>query len=438
MKAAQQSEIDKYLLGATLVLAMVLGGGTGTGLLTDTVIQLVAVVTSTIVCLRHMDRSIDKRVFWFLLAAGLAIVLQLLPIATDATRSTQGILPQNVPVPGLEPSTISLGLGRTIEVAGYFLTLCLFLVAVLKLRFDQAYGLIPFFLAGVVLNLTAGLIQYSYSGRAIVTDLFSYDLKAGFFVNVNHYSSLIFTSIPIAVVYFIETNRLPVLALYLVAALLILLAAGSTAGVLIGLAITILSLIQLFQRNRAGILSVLGGTVILGIYSIGVWARLQVETLQLGYGRLEFARTTLDGIRDNIPFGIGYGNFVIGYPSYEKSEMIFRTYVNHAHNEYLELIFEGGMIAAVLIVVFVFLFVWRMLQTIQWPLHKAATLSILFILVHCVVDYPLRTLGVAMPFTLFLTLLFHRGLNKSASRQASEVAVDLNGELVRTAKQVQN
>ena len=64
---------------------------------------------------------------------------------------------------------------------GYFLTLCLFLTAVLKLRFEQVHGLIPFFLTGVVLNLTAGLIQYSYSGQAIITDLFSYELKAGFF-----------------------------------------------------------------------------------------------------------------------------------------------------------------------------------------------------------------------------------------------------------------
>lgn len=418
---AHHSEIDKYLLGGTLVLALVFGGGTGTGLATDTVIQLAAVVASTTVCLRHMDRPIDRRVFWFLMAASLAIMLQLLPIATDATRATQGVLPRNLSLPGLVPSTISLGIGRTIEVAGYFLALSLFLAAVLKLRFDQAYGLIPFFLAGVVLNLTAGLIQYSYSGRAIVTDLFSYDLKAGFFVNVNHYSSLIFISIPIAVVYFIETGRPFILAIYIISALLILLAAGSTAGVLIGFAITVLSIVILFQRNRTGVLATLIGTVVLGIYSVGVWARLQMETLQLGYGRLEFARTTLDGLRDNIPFGIGYGNFVIGYPSYEKSEMIFRTYVNHAHNDYLELVFEGGVLAALLIVVFTVLFVWRVLQTIQWPLHKAATLAILFILIHCMVDYPLRTLGVAVPFTLFLAFLFHRGLDKSASTQASKM-----------------
>ena len=247
---------------------------------------------------------------------------------------------------------------------------------------------------------------------------------------MNHYSSLIFTSIPIAFVYFIETNRLIILFLYIVAALLILLAAGSTAGVMIGAAITALSIVILFQRNRAGVLAVLAGTIVAGIYSVGLWARLQVEEVNLGFGRLEFARTTLDGIRDNLPFGIGYGNFTIGYPSYERSEMIFSTFVNHAHNEYLELLFEGGVMAAVLLLVFLILIFWRVLETIRLPLHKAATLAILFVMVHSVVDYPLRAFGIAFPFTLFIAFLFHHGPEMadlpSENREPSqnELAVD--------------
>lgn len=430
MTEARRSEIDKYLLGVTLVVALVIGGGTKTGLATDTVIQLLSIATSTFVCLRHMDRPIDPRVFWFMTAASLAVILQVLPIATDWTRSTQGILPGEHPLPGLEPATISLGIGRTIEVSGYFFTLCLFLTAVLKLRFRQAYGLIPFLLAGVVLNLTAGLIQYSYSGRAIVTDLFSYDLKAGFFVNVNHFSSLIFTSIPLAFVYFVETKRVSVLALYIIVALLVLLAAGSTAGVLIGFSVTVLSVVILFQHNRIGILLVFAGATILGIYALGLWARLEVADLNPGYGRLEFARTTLEGIRDNLPFGIGYGNFLTGYPSYEDREMIFTKFVNHAHNEFLELVFEGGLIAAALIVVFFLLFLQRFLETIQWPLHKAAMLSVLFILVHSIVDYPLRTLAVALSFCLFLALLFHRGPEKQEPADAGNAEVTLDGKTI--------
>ena len=404
-----RSEIDTYLLGGTLIIGLVLGGGTESGLSTDLVIQVLAVLTSTIVCLHHMDRPIDMRVFWFMVMAGLAILLQLLPISNQFIRGTQGILPGSDTADGLNPVAISLGVGRTLEVAAYFFTLCLFLTAVLKLRFEQTFRLIPFFLIGVVLNLIVGAIQYSYSGNAAVTDLFSYDLNAGFFANSNHYSSLIFASIPIAFVYFVESNRLLLLLFYLVSALLILLAAGSTAGVTIGFSITMLSVVVLFQRSRIGTLMLLLVTIVMGIYSVGLWTRLQVEQVTFDFGRLEFARSTLEGIRDNLPFGIGYGNFVVGYPSYERGEMIFSVYVNHAHNDYLELMFEGGIFAAALLIIFFCLFLWRVFETIQLPLHKAATLSILFVLIHCVVDYPLRTLGMALPFTMFIGFLFHSG-----------------------------
>ena len=429
-EALQRSEIDKYLLGMTLLVATVFGGGTQPGLPTDTAVQLLSITTASIVCLRHMDRPIDRRVFWFIVAVGLAIGLQIVPFGWDWARSTQRILNDVDMPPGMRPVTISLGLGRSIEAAGYFLTVSLFLVAVLKLRFDQVYGLMAFYLAGLVLNLVAGLIQYSYSGHALVIDVFPYALRAGFFVNENHYSSLLFTSIPIAFVYFIERNRLLYLLAYVVATLLVLLAAGSAAGVIVGFAITALSVVFLFQHSRIGLVAVLFGTLAMGIYSVGLWARLQLENVGFGYGRVEFARTTLEGILDNLPFGIGYGNFVIAYPSYEKSSMILDTYVNHAHNDYLELIFEGGLLAAMLMVAFFVLLAGRIWQTLKWPLHKAATLAIVFLLIHSVVDYPLRTLALAFSFALFLGVLFHRGSEKPDPSSAVVARVNLDGEMI--------
>lgn len=417
-------QFDKYLLGMVLLVVAIFGGGTQAGLPSDAAIQVLAIVAASIVCLRHMDRSIDSRVFWFLVATGIAVVMQITPLGSVWVLSTQNIL-REVGLPdGMQPLTISLGLGRSIEATGYFLTLALFLVAILKLRFDQVYGLMSFYLLGVVLNLIAGLIQFSYSGPVQVTEVFPYTLRGGFFVNENHFSSLIFTSIPIAFVYFIESNRLPLLVAYVVSALLVLLAAGSTAGVVVGFAITVLSVIFLFQHNRVGLVTILIATLGSGVYAVGLWARLQLENVDLGYGRVEFARTTLEGILDNLPFGIGYGNFVVGYPRYEKSNMIFSTYVNHAHNDYLELMFEGGIMAAALIVVFFVLLVQRIWQTLKWPLHKAATLSIVFLLIHSVVDYPLRTLALAFSFAFFLGVLFHRGAEKSDPAPDGEASTD--------------
>ncbi|MEX3011462.1 O-antigen ligase family protein [Hoeflea sp. TYP-13] len=414
MNAAVETNVDKYLLGTVLMLATVLGGGTAAGLWTDTILQLIAVAVATYVIVRNIEQPIDRRVFWLAIWMLLAVLIQLLPISSGLIRSTQGILPpfDSGVLFMLEPATISLGPGRTFEVAAYFLTNILFLMAVMKLRFDSAVGLIPFFIAGVICNMTAGLVQYSFTGEAEIQGVLPYDLSAGFFANVNHFSSLVFISIPLAFAYFIEIRRFYLLAVYVACALLVLLAAGSMMGVLVGLAISFLSVIVLTQRNRNGIILVLACSVLIGIYSVGLWARIQVETRNIDFSRLEFARSTFEGIVDNLPFGIGYGNFPVGYPSYEKSSTILQNYINHAHNEYLELIFEGGLLAVAALAAFIALLGIRISETLNWPLHKAVSLAILFVLVHSVVDYPLRTLAVAFPFSVCIGLLFHSGPEK--------------------------
>src|SRR5690606_16258635 len=125
--------------------------------------------------------------------------------------------------------------------------------------------------------------------------------------------------------------------------------------------------------------------------------------------RSTFVSTSWQGFLDNLPLGVGYGGFVNAYPAYEQKAHIFRTYVNHAHNDFLELLFEGGIPAAVLIVAAIFPLVIRTRETVRWPLHFACALSLCFLLVHSVVDYPLRTLAISAAFSLMTAILFHQG-----------------------------
>ncbi|WP_245469463.1 O-antigen ligase family protein, partial [Mesorhizobium sp. M7A.F.Ca.CA.002.03.2.1] len=116
------------------------------------------------------------------------------------------------------------------------------------------------------------------------------------------------------------------------------------------------------------------------------------------FGRAEFARTTIAGIEENWATGVGFGSFPKVYQIYEKGEMIFKPYVNHAHNDYLELALEGGapvvfLVAAYAILLFAFSVTAR-----RDPLQKMAFLSVSFLLVHSLVDYPLRTAALAMTF----------------------------------------
>ncbi|TIM80567.1 MAG: O-antigen ligase domain-containing protein, partial [Mesorhizobium sp.] len=124
--------------------------------------------------------------------------------------------------------------------------------------------------------------------------------------------------------------------------------------------------------------------------------------------------------------GVGFGNFQKAYQIYEKEEMIFKKYVNHAHNDYLELIFEGGIPAIILIVLYFVMLFMALTRVRRDPLQKAAFLSVSFLLIHSLVDYPLRTEALAMTFAFMNAIIFHRGF---AARQKRElIEIDHNGE----------
>jgi O-antigen ligase len=86
--------------------------------------------------------------------------------------------------------------------------------------------------------------------------------------------------------------------------------------------------------------------------------------------------------------------------------MVHALYVNHAHNDFLELLLEGGAGAMVIFAVYVAMVIARAVQVYNRPLQRLALLSIAVILLHSIVDYPLRTMAIAMTFAFFNVLFF--------------------------------
>lgn len=411
MTTGRFAAIDKYLLGSALLLAIVFGGNSAPSYGIDQAIQLVMIVAAALVIWRNPGRLPDPRLLTLICAVVLAVSLQLVPLPSALIDPLQNIVqrvdPSLAPAPAFRP--LSLGIGRTLEALGWVLACGLFTLAASMIDFRQAHELVPIFLIGVLFHLVAALLQYSAAGTGRAADGFlGYRVAAGLFANSNHFSALAFISIPPAFAYFYDRRRLSWFLAYLTVTLLILLAAGSRAGVLIGLAITLLSGLILFRRRVFGTLTLLSVAAIAGVFALGVWARIANEGLGSA-SRSTFAATTLRGLLDNLPFGIGYGGFVHAYPAYERAQDVFHTYVNHAHNDFLELVFEGGIPATLLIAAAVALLARRTVETLRWPLHFACALSLGFLLVHSAVDYPLRSLAISASFSLMTAILFHRG-----------------------------
>lgn len=423
------SEWDKYLLGSVLFASMLIGGGTASGLYTDTLIELAAIVSAAAVLSRASGQRISPPVLWLLVSAVALFVLQIIPLPAALFS---GLRPAALlGDPWIGETTrfrfISVGVGRTVETAFYFLAPAAFFLAMLRLRAEQVSALLPFFFMGVICNGLAGAIQYSLADRIAIEGLFPFTINAGLFANVNHFSALLFITAPFVVYHGLFRGHLWSGSLGLAALLVLLLAAGSRAGVLIGLAITVMSIIFLSARNRAGGFGILAMFIGLSIYTIGAWTKLDAEGVDPAFGRGEFARTTIEGIKDNWATGIGFGSFQEVYQVYEKEGMIYRKYVNHAHNDYLELAFEGGIPAIVLIIGYFVLLFATLGRVRRDPLQKAAFLSVSFLLIHSLVDYPLRTEALAMTFAYMNAIIFHKGFEQRSSHKSEMMEIDHNG-----------
>lgn len=423
------SEWNKYLLGSVLFISLLIGGGTATGLYTDSLIEIAAIVSTAAVFSQTPSQRSSHAALSLLVFAVALAVFQIAPLPAAIFNSLRPELLLGEPWVGeTRFRFISVSVGRTVECLLYFLAAAAFFLAVLRLRAEQVSALLPFFFIGVVCNGLAGAIQYSISDDVAIVGLLPFTINAGLFANVNHFSALLFVSIPFVVYYGLFRGHILSGSLGLVMLLLLLLAAGSRAGVLLGLAITVLSVVFLSARSRVSGLSILAIFIALSIYTIGAWTTIDADVIDPAFGRGEFARTTIDGIKENWATGVGFGNFQRAYQVYEKESMIFRQYVNHAHNDYLELAFEGGIAAIVLMVVYFVLLFSRLARIRRDSFQKAAFLSVSFLLIHSLVDYPLRTEALAITFAYMNAIIFHKGFAERLSRKSEVLEIDHNGD----------
>lgn len=119
--------------------------------------------------------------------------------------------------------------------------------------------------------------------------------------------------------------------------------------------------------------------------------------------RKVIAQTSLEAIGDFFPVGSGLGSFVEIYRTYEEPNPTSNSYVNHAHNDYIEIVLETGAVGLLLIVAFLIWYgvnafrVWRS-DLPGANLARAGTVLIGIVLLHNLVDYPLRTAAVAALF----------------------------------------
>lgn len=97
-------------------------------------------------------------------------------------------------------------------------------------------------------------------------------------------------------------------------------------------------------------------------------------------------------------WGSGFGSFDVLYQAYEPTELLMVAYFNHAHNDWLQIVIEGGLPACLLLAG---LIVWMLLAIgrLRHNSHRQAgnvqmifwITAVLVVVGASLVDYPLRT-----------------------------------------------
>jgi O-antigen ligase len=198
-------------------------------------------------------------------------------------------------------------------------------------------------------------------------------------------------------------------------AIVILLAAEAMARSRAGMILTMVSLAGVYglvltdRRRRTlsatplNFLFAATGTAFILVIQFALYRVLaRFNTDPLDDLRLQFARTTIEAAWAYMPFGAGMGTFVPVYGMFEKPQDLFaHAYINHAHDDVLELWLETGIFGIALMGAFAAWFVsraakiWRHASVganeFDRSLARAATIAAALIVTHSFLDYPLRT-----------------------------------------------
>jgi O-antigen ligase len=427
------------LTAAVLILALLLGGSTRQGLWSDAAIQIVSLVLLALslatVSLRDAPRLVIPCII--IVAAVALPVLYLVPLpfewwsvlpgrsmVVDEYRQI-GIAAPWLPISLDAPATGRAALSLVPPIAVF--------LATVQFGHRARRSLSLLFVAAGIVSVMVGLAQLMQgpdSGLRFYP-ITNPSQSVGFFANRNHYAALLYCLIPITAAWLtgLLSDRRPERWFGLVAAALISVAlilglgmAQSRAGVILAVLVAIGSLLLAGVAGNGSTprnLAVLAATMVVGVglavqfAFFGVFARFNDGVID--QFRLTIASITANAARAFQPLGSGFGTFVPVYQMFEPPDALITSYVNHAHNDWLELWLEGGWPALAIVAVFLVWFALATIKTWRSPPHpgtsidrtlaRASSISIFALLLHSAVDYPLRTTALMTLFAFCCALL---------------------------------
>lgn len=422
-RAARRIDLNLTVLVGLLIVLAIAGGASRAGELGQIIVRCAAIGTMLLLCLTRRTWNLkDVRLPLMLIAliAGVALV-QLVPLPPALWTALPGrsLFLAAVPV-GLQPwrpinLTPDAGLNSLLSLSVP--------VAVLTVLAGVEPGrrrtVIDLMLAVVLYTALLGTLQLT--GGAFASPLINNNPgeASGLFANRNHQALMLAIGMPLLAVWAFRSDagrarpmRWLTAAGAIIWLLFLVLATGSRAG--LGLAVlglvaaAVIAMRTLRQFRLRGPrwalpVALAGGIVIIAlVILVGLESGRAESMVRLmapnGVTDVRLSSQPLlwEMVARYFPFGSGFGSFDPVFRIIEPFDLLKPTYFNHAHNDGMELLIEGGVAGGAIICGF--LFVWIRLGLASWRGLTAGRLTgfagwstLTLMLVASFIDYPART-----------------------------------------------
>lgn len=349
-------------------------------------------------------------------------LVQIIPFGTYSESAGVSSIPRTISV---EPFATQLTTLHIFALAAFFSLALVCLNTAARLRKMAAvitiFGFVYAFYAILQSVLSPEKIYGIYQPQSA--------RPFGSFVNRHDFAAVIemVISIPLGLMFAGAVGRDKRL-LYIVAIALMgsaLLLSGSRGG-LVSLVAAILLLVILTTRAKGRkdfvlkaamsgllLLAAIGGAVFVGGDTSLTRFSDAAATDNLSSSRNQIWAVTLDVISNHLPFGAGLGAFAQAYTKFDTASGLER--VEQAHNDYLQMLADAGLVGLVIGALFLFWFFREAVRntagsnTFRRGIALGAFAGCFAILVHSIFDFVLHITAISVMFLTLMAMLVASG-----------------------------
>lgn len=313
-------------------------------------------------------------------------------------------------------------------------------MAVLAMPKDRIAMLVILMIVMICIGIAIGIVQFSSAGGSPQFYRVAHrDALIGFFANKNHMGLTLACLVPLSFILVepgVREKRglLVLLALGWITIAALLVATNSRAGLLLGLLGMLIAALRIFRQQYKLVLAGSAASLVLVIALASFVPAIQDIVARFGRSGEDVRINILDQgfplIQQYGLLGSGLGSFVSVYAPTEKLEWVNPYYVNHLHNDWLQLVIEAGLPGIIVLVLLAAALalaarsIWLAAPPARGRLDSAlpdersfawaGMVVILMFAAHSVGDYPVRRVGTLVLLVIAVAFVFRPLINRAA------------------------